>query len=341
MQAYALLYYLRARQHDVEVIDYRCRMIEAQYHIFNPTILLLRKNVFLSLREYVSRYFTLRSRLQRRRKFEEFRKAYLLCCRTHKGQTTLMDYDAVITGSDQVWNFYLCRGSEQMYLLDVPLPAHTKRIAYAASSEMNGFNRLSGEYLRHCFANFNKISVREDFLANKIEALTGRSVSVCLDPTFLLDGDAYRRIATHPKSGHYILVFHMTDMSAYIPFIQDIARKKHLQVMEVYGGFHPASADDKKSDWGPLEMLGYINDADMVFTTSFHVLALSLILRKEVWVMDKGENQRQRNLLQMAGLTHRMLKSISDYDDSAIDYNSVEQELSPNVEQSKAFLNTI
>ena len=341
MQTYALQSYLRAQQHEAEVIDYRCRMIEAQYHIFDPTILLLRKNVFCSLREYVSRYLTLRSRLVRRQKFEDFRKKYLSCRATHGGLCVPSDYDAIITGSDQVWNFYLNRGSEQMYLLDVSMPAHTKRIAYAASSETNGFNRMSEEYLRHCFAGFDKISVREEFLADKVEALTGRSVSVCLDPTFLLDADAYRQIAIHSKRGRYILVFHMTDISEYIPFIQGIAKEKHLELMEVYGGFRAGGTDNKKSDWGPQEMLGYINDADMIFTTSFHGLALALILRKDVWVMDKGDNQRQRNLLQVAGLTHRLLRRTSGYDASEIDYDRVEQKMRPYVVRSKAFLNTI
>lgn len=341
IQTYALLSYLREQGHEVEVIDYRCRTIEAQYQVFSPAILLLRKNIFSSLRQYLSRYVTLRSRIVRRRKFREFRTSHLLDGRLYRALPESWDYDVVITGSDQVWNFHLNKGSERIYLLDVPMSVRTKRIAYAASSEMNGFAQMKEGYLRKCFEGFNKISVRECFLADKIKAMIGRKIDITLDPTFLLGREIYQGLAVHPHKRNYILVFHMTDISEYVPFIQDIARKKQMKVIEVYGGFHRSNTDSRISDWGPLEMLGYINDAEVVFTTSFHGLALSLILEKDVWVIDKGENQRQRQLLQMAGLTNRMLKRTTDYDTSVIDYRKVEQKIMPYIERSKTFLNSI
>lgn len=76
----------------------------------------------------------------------------------------------------------------------------------------------------------------------------------------------------------------------------------------------------------------------MVFTTSFHGLALSLILKKNVWVINKGDNFRQQNLLSIAGLSHRLLKGMDNYSQQDIDYDKVTTKLQPVIELSKLFL---
>lgn len=69
LQTYALQTYLQKQGYSVEVIDYRCKSIEVHYQILNPSVLFIRKNVFISFQEYVERFRNLRDRFVRKGKF--------------------------------------------------------------------------------------------------------------------------------------------------------------------------------------------------------------------------------------------------------------------------------
>ena len=87
-----------------------------------------------------------------------------------------------------------------------------------------------------------------------------------------------------------------------------------------------------------MELLSLIANAESVFTTSFHGLSLSLILQKDVWVIDRGDNLRQKNLLALAGISNRMIKSPEDYKNVSIDYKQLQRNMEPAIEESKRFL---
>ncbi len=338
LQAYALITFLRQKGFDAEIIDYRYSRIEAQYHLFNPTILFQRKNIIITLREYLKRFLNIKDRLSRKRKFELFREHYLPQSQSYRKIVKPLKYDLIITGSDQVWNFHLNKGSEAIYLLDFPVHEATRKVAYAASSERNGLARIDKMKLKDSLDKFFSISVREDFLRDELRRIVNRRIEVCIDPTFLLDKEQYLRIANKPSATGYIFVYHMTYVPEWLPFIKEIAERKGLKVVEIYGGFNIRNSDTLIANWGPLDVIGYIANAEMVFTTSFHGLALSLILNKDVWVVNKGDNLRQRNMLGMAGLSDRLLNDPNDYSGDSIDYAEVMSNLSPYIEKSKNFL---
>ena len=73
LQVFALQQYLRKLKHDVEIIDYRNKTIESMYHIYNPYILVTRKNVFKSVEIYLSRFKNIQDRKVCKVKYSEFR----------------------------------------------------------------------------------------------------------------------------------------------------------------------------------------------------------------------------------------------------------------------------
>ena len=85
--------------------------------------------------------------------------------------------------------------------------------------------------------------------------------------------------------------------------------------------------------------MGYISDADYVVTTSFHGLALSLILNKEFWIINHDGNYRQKNLLSLLGLEKRLVTDglYCDFSDK-VDYNEVNTKLNEISFKSKQFL---
>lgn len=338
IQSYALLTYLRAIGHDAELIDYRCRHIEMRYDIWNPRILISRKNIFISFKEYISRFKSLNARKKRRTKFSEFRKKLPMSKRFCEDEC-LNRYDVVIVGSDQVWNFHMNKGSENVFLLDLHIPDYVKKIAYAASSELEGLLKINRSYLVRCLEDFDKISVREGLLRDKLKDSISGKIEVCLDPVFLLEKGIYEKLCVPDVcSKPFVLVYHMTYSAELADLARNEANSKNMVLIEIFGGFNHRDTPTIITSWGPFDVLSYIYNAETIYTTSFHGLAMSIIFEKNVWVYDIGSNSRQKNLLYMAGIEDRLLNKNEKISDNAIDYQAVRKNMKTFIDRSKKFL---
>lgn len=339
LQAYALQSHLLKQGHDVSIIDYRNSTIESAYQILNLSILWSRKNVFISLKKYLSRFRHLRERTIVKRKYTRFREQYLHLSSPFYHIDGSLPYDACIVGSDQVWNFYLLGKFDSAYFLDFPMASETRRVAYAASSDNDPLNlyALHEVRLKRALSAFNAISVREEFLKQKIQSLVSIPVKVCVDPTFFLSRAKYRELSKKPEEQNYILVYYQTPSDLGIKIAEKISARSGCNVVKIYGGYYSNCA--YKKGLGPLEILGYIEHADLIITTSFHGLALSLILEKNVWVINQGDNLRQKYLLDISGLTSRLISNEDDFsEDAVINFAEVSSKMSNLIAQSMFFL---
>lgn len=341
LQVYALQRFLQEKGHEVQVIDYRNRHIEAMYHIFNPYVLFLRKNIFKSLIAYLSRFRNVGGRKQCKRKYEHFRNEYLKISGRCKNVVDVADlYDCIIAGSDQIWNLHLTGGLDSNYFLAYKKGEGKKKIAYAASSETDpkGLISCHRDEIGRCLDDFDFLSVREESLRDELSACTENEIKVCLDPTFLLKADDYKRMAGSGGYGRYVLVYHMTPIPEGAALAERIAADNGLDIVEIHMGYGGTCDRRHKFNLGPFEILGYIVHADTVITSSFHGLALSLIMKKNVWVIDKGNNTRQRNLLSLLHLDDRFLRSIDGFKDEDIDYSVAGELLERHIAESADFI---
>lgn len=342
LQAFALQTFLQRRGCDVRIIDYRNSAVEMMYHIFNPAVLLSRKNIVKSLALYLSRLRNVSVRRACKEKFSRFRSEnFRLTPQCHDIAEVAGDFDSIIAGSDQIWNLHLTGGLDRNYFLDYKKRPGARKIAYAASSEVDPKNLMSSrkDVLSRLLDDFDAISVREEFLREEISQYTGNAVSICADPTFLLDEIEYGQIARRPAEKNYILIYHMTPIPEAGTLAEKLMGADTGPVIEIHAGCAGNRDDERhKYSLGPLEILGYIMYADAVITTSFHGLALALICRKNVWVVNRGSNLRQRNLLHALGLDGRMLNSVDEFEDSEIDYGTVSGKLSELTRSSVMFL---
>lgn len=345
LQCYALQRFLQTNGFDVQIIDYRCKSIEMSYHIYNPRILLSRKNIFASLKAYLKRYTNLADRNKRKEAYHSFwRENYNLSPMAIKGTIKKeMDYDIYITGSDQVWNPHLTGGINPNYFIDFPIRKHAKRIAYAASSEHDpkGILYKNHKEIGALLDKFDAISVREQFLKDELSRYCSKDISICLDPTFLLQQEDYKRICSNTKRRHkYILVYHMTYSPSSVSLAEQLAKEKGAEIIEVYGGYTRNNTPQRcKTCTGPSQLLDYLINAETVITTSFHGLALSLILEKDVHVINHKSNYRQQNLIDLADIRFRLVEDIKSYDHTIpINYTKVRNKLSKEIEKSKRFL---
>lgn len=343
LQAYALQKYLINNGYDARIVDYRCKAIERNYDIYNPRILISRKNVFVSIRLYLERFRNIQERTIKKKHFRDFWSKYLVLTQPVYKVEEDLGFDAYITGSDQVWNLHLTHGLDKMYFLSFPMKDGAKKISYAASSENdpNGLLWKKRDSVKRMLKSFDAVSVREDFLKDGLARFVPNTISVCLDPTFLLNKSDYVVLSKQPDIREkYVVVYHMTPSKDGAALAERIARKYTYKIIEIFGGYsYNKDKERYKSNLGPSEILGYISNAEVVITTSFHGLALSVILNKEFWVINHSGNYRQRNLLSLLGLDNRLVISQEQCPvDEQIDFSSVKNVLNEAVQSSKDFL---
>lgn len=227
------------------------------------------------------------------------------------------EYDAYITGSDQVWNSAF--SYNQMigaYFLDF-VPKGAPCYSYAASAG----GKKSDEYVREIIQrteHFSGITVREKSLEEHMKKLGCDRVQTVVDPTLLVSREEWASMAQKPRRQvpeHYILVYYLEKDVQNDPVIQKISREKNLPVVDIMPNYcktqYPHVVDDTA---GPAEFLHYVKNADYVITNSFHMVVFSLIFGKKfVALRREGQESRIHDLLQLVKGEQRYIESEKEW----------------------------
>ncbi|MCH5281267.1 MAG: polysaccharide pyruvyl transferase family protein [Lachnospiraceae bacterium] len=290
-------------------------------------------------------------------KFQYFVSRYMgpvfQCDRREKAEAISKGCDILICGSDQIWNPKVFDG-ENVYTLDFG-DKGVKKIAYAASMATGNLSKKNEMILDQMISSIKKIdhiSVREtdsrDILSQKME----NPIEVVLDPTLLISRDEWLKISCkRMKKKNYILVYALGEIKAYRAYIKKIASKYGIDQILWLNLVKYQSFEDKRvkalDPVTPQEFLGYIRDAAIVFTDSFHAVAFSVNLQKDFYVIDRRFNLRQKekdtridDILERLGLEKRKVRCIQDIDhiEKVIDYAPVNIKLQSEREKSMEFL---
>lgn len=346
LQAYALQSYLENEGYEVIFIDYRCKSIENNYKLFDIRRCITGYELKDKLSIAKRQLLTLCDRYRKKKAYVAFRKKYLKVTKHEVLDIEeLEQFDAVIVGSDQVWALGLTGGFDDFYFMNHNFRKPVKKLSYAASSEIHSYDKLiQSENVRECLGAFDALSVRENALKELLQTITDKKIEVCLDPVFLVDKSKLEELQIKPEVSNYILIYHLVYSAESTRIAEEIAKDKRLEIIEInVSGKKVAKCGHRLiSNIGPRELLGYMINAEYVITTSFHALALSIIFRKEFFVVEKGANMRLKNLLNEFNLQGRIAdtKSFSLSSYNKIDYNSVKEKLSARIESSKSFLKT-
>lgn len=290
LQAFSLVTKCRELGADAEILDWRTSLFEWQYR--NPWRRLSR-NPIPGLR-YAWRWFVYEKRSRQR--FDEFRRLLPMSPKatTKKELENVAGrYDSFIVGSDQVWNpgqteLDPCK-FDRTYLLD--FVAHGQKNAYAASMGKEAIRppELVPEFKR-AWETFNMITMREAAGADFVSKTIGQKIETVLDPVLLHTADFWREHQSSlvtPKVA-YVLVYNVQHYRKESQWMMDMAQryaKEHgCRVVDV---FVPSALSRWTSDSvsaGPAEFIHLINNADAVFTNSFHAAAFSVIFRKKMFL---------------------------------------------------------
>lgn len=315
LQAYASRTALEKMGHQAEVIDGNHIGQTKSFLFWNFSNL---KGFLGSLRNNL---LTLVSERKRARKFVDFSQHHIglsAPCPTREAlEQQCRAYDAVITGSDQVWHPQICEG-DTAFFLDLPLRREQK-IAYAPSFGVAEYTEEEVQRYMPLIKDIGHLSVREQAGQELIRRHTGRDAALVLDPTMLLTrADWEKLVLPAPYKKPYLFYFTiLNEPTGTDAMVRRIAAQRGLEIVRIGGlkdilkrGFINARAN------GPREFLGLVRDADFVVTSSFHGSVFSILFEKEFLCVlnDNNRNSRMETLAAQTGLTAQLVRNVNAFD---------------------------
>lgn len=342
LQAYATRTALEKMGHWAEVID--CNRIGQIDKLFHWNFSSL-KGFLGALRNNA---LSLVSEKKRRRLFAAFSEQKIglsePCHSRRELEARCAEYDAVITGSDQVWHPQICEGNTAFFL-DLPLRPEQK-IAYAPSFGVPDYTEEDAQRYMPLINDIAHLSVREEAGQALIRRRLNREAPLVLDPTMLLTREDWDTIARPAPYRRYLLYFTILDEPPGTDaLVRRIAAERGLHIVRIgrvkdiiKRGFINARAN------GPQEFLGLVRDADFVLTSSFHGSVFSILFEKEFLCVlnNNNRNSRLETLAEQMGLTNRLVRNVNSFEHKEAcpmpDYAAVRMRLEQKRAESLNFL---
>lgn len=311
LQTYALQQYLLDYGHEVEIINYKPRKYDFFVRYLTSPWLILR------LRKDIVAY-------KKEKKLIKFRnnnciisdKRFLSCKQLNE---TPLDYDLIISGSDQVLNphFTLLGENRPTPTYYLTFAKKIRRIGYALSFGCTNYPSESLVYAKKWINSFDRIAVREnsgltvlsemDFLKEKV---------VVPDPTLLYGKKLFENLnVLIPHNKNYICIYVLrecitldTDNIIYI--------------------------DDLNNPLSMEQWLGTIIASSGMVTNSYHGMIMAILNHVPFVVLletkKTGMNDRFLTLLSRLGLENRICNILSNYDKilrQPIEWDEVEKRI--------------
>lgn len=129
--------------------------------------------------------------------------------------------------------------------------------------------------------------------------------------------------------------------SQFLKFAKRLADHYGLEIVDTGSIRKKWPANHVVWGYGPQEWLGLIDGAEFVLTNSFHGTALSIVFRKNLYVMTAGGvSSRLHSVLSDFGMQDRFVKDdeVDSIKITNVDYGKYENNIQKNIEKSKNFL---
>lgn len=231
--------------------------------------------------------------------YESFRRSHL-----PETQCKIEDFshlfDVVVLGSDQVLNPEI-RGWSPYYM-GRGIPEKCRKIAYAASIGEKPLSAHATSETINELSTFAAISVREPF----------QGFPVVLDPSLLLDVEAYKSIAKPIRRRRdYLYMYSIETTDFELATAKEIATRLGLDliVTPLHGTFNRTKNRVISNKISPSYLVGYVRNAKYVLAGSFHGTAVALVHRKPFLnvVPDQRTTKRVSALLDSIGESDRIV----------------------------------
>lgn len=334
LQTYALQKVLLNRGLDVEIINFSCENQREMYSIF------VKIRVLRDVVRNIIRLILYPILKREQNGFRCFWKYYRLSKNAYRFNRDLFSigkmYDCIVCGSDQVWN-YKAYDFDDAYLIN--FAENVRKVAYAVSM---GQARLDDDLVQKnkyekMISDFYAVSIREFKSQSMIQSITNLPVYICLDPTFLINEPDYKSLMGEKRliDGDYIFCYAFTYHKQFVENVVALSKRLNMPVYMMDRKQNIIKCAWKKGvkltpAAGPEAFLNVFYYASMIFTTSFHGTAFSVIFKKKFWYLNEtgGEGDgRATSLLRQMGLMHRYVtpNELIEIEDlrEKIDYDEV------------------
>lgn len=346
LQAYATMRAIQGLGHDCEIIDYRLPHTTRTNQLFKKGG---------GVRGMASDAHTALHYGAFQRRFTRFEAFVAEQMELSPERYTAFDqlraappeYDVYVAGSDQIWNPYIFQDKQFDPSFLLGFVKEGRRIAYAPSLGVPELPADKAAQLRDFLAPFSALSVREKRGQLLLKEAAGREARVVLDPTLLLNGEAWGALAAPPRhQGPYILCYFVSDPAESAPYALALSRRTGWPIVQLAGARRKIEgASEIVFDAGPREFLGLFRYASAVVTNSFHGAAFSLQFRKNFFTSmspkERSEPTFSRiySLLSRLGCADRIIGLDTTAPvEAAMDYDKVYQRLDEARADSLAYL---
>lgn len=290
LQAYALVNYLQSADYKAEIIDFSPgRQSVTLSKFVKPNRLGAVKKDILSL-------INLQYLQKREKDFNTFSNKYL--CLSHERDikseelsAIAQKYDAVVCGSDQIWNPRLA-GSDIGFFL--PEGEGFRRIAYAASLGKGYLTEHKHpEKIRKALLNYNSIAVREKTTKDRLQDFCTypKNIEIVVDPTILVGKEPFYNLAGKKQVNEkYVFLYSVNLRQNTCDAAELISKRTGLPVYTMLSGpvnnrWLKMNKHIAPGDVGPEGFLAMLRDAEFVVTDSFHGTVFSLLFHKRFFVV--------------------------------------------------------
>lgn len=254
------------------------------------------------------------------------------------------DFDLFIAGSDQLWNYH-CGYFDKYYFLDF-LKDDSKKHTYAVSFNLKSIPKDKIDEYKRRILPFEQISVRETDGAEAVKELTGKNALIHVDPTLLLNKKEWESILPKAPNEKYIAIYTLGKPVKLVEKARELAKATGCKIYYLSDFFSNLDLKHIRG-LGPLEFLSFLDNAEYVFTNSFHGTAFSVNLHKNFFCefnMQNNYNFRAEALIKKCRLLERAVDNTDDVvsvSKKAIEWDKVEAVLNEERARSQKYLSEI
>jgi hypothetical protein len=324
LQAWSSCEFLRSAGFEVVVVDYQNRAQFWQEH----RGLLVRydpRNVLGNIRKIIT-----------------FRRSHRLLPRTRPvrsvTQAASLELDAIVVGSDIVWNYELpWLGRDPIYF-GIGLEKF-RRVSYAASFGPLPPGSHLPVQLRTGLQGFHALSVRDEFSRAFLQREVGRTAELVVDPTLLIDLPQPQPLPSFVPAP-YLLVYAYSLRDREVQEARAFARARGLWTVAI--GYPQRWCDWCWLSADPFAWLTCFQHAEAVLTSTFHGSLFALKCGKP-FVASSNNSIRDKTVgfLTLLGLDPRVsvgTASIDKWLGTPLDVSALDVILGPLIEKSQSYL---
>ena len=258
-------------------------------------------------------------------------------------QGMLNNYDAVLVGSDQVWN-ELKIGNPDIFGLEY---FRQKKLTYAASFGTESVSSENFEKYKKNIGTFDSLLMREQEGVDICKSMGRDDAKLVLDPTLLLSGNEYDELVTRGEMNEhedFVLVYSLNFSYKIYSQAYKLAKKNKCKMIVLKRSFCPPNVNKFKDAEelyvvSPEGFLWLIKHAKCVVTNSYHAMLFSINFNRNFYIYldNRSEaNSRILSITRLLGLEKRVFWETQSLPDAIndIDYKEPNDLLAEHRKQS-------